>query len=702
MAEQPEKMTDEALVSLVDTEFDHALGVPGGDIAEQRALAFDYYMSKLIGNEVEGRSKVVTADVAEIVDSIMPSLLRIFTVAHNVVSFDPVGDEDEKGAEQESDDVSYVFFKKNPAFTILFFWFFDALVQKNGVVKAWWDDSEKVTKETYKGLSNEELGQILQDDDDELEIVELEERTDTIVQDVPTAIGAIPMPIEGIVNDVVIERKTKRGQTRVAAVAPEECRISSDSNSPDPSEARMVGQECDKTRSELIEMGFSKKLVYELPVVNTAQESPESKARKDKSDERLETSLDRSQQKVRIREAYIRVDFDGDGRSELRQVITAVGGVGNKTADGKASGSRLLSNEEVDRQPFHVITPHPIPHKHFGRATAEKVMDIQTVMTTLLRQQLDNLYHTNNPGHAVWESGIGDNTLDDLLTTRVGRVARFRRPPNESYAPMTVPFTAAASFPMLEHFDKLKRDRTGVSSDGQGLSPDALKNVQISVLANQMDLSRMKIEAIARVFAETGIRSLFLHIHELELKHQNKARRVKLRNEWVNVDPTAWRTRYDMTVNIGLGIGSREQSILHLEQIWQKQAEMAQNGGMNLTVTPRNLYNTAAEMVKATLMQEPGRYFTDPGDKTAPPPSDEQQQLQQLQAQLTQRQQQLDAREQQLDMLELQARHQRDMQDLQIKQQKVNNDFTIALEDIATKLTAIELNSGQNVPGAKV
>lgn len=680
------QLTERELLAIVDAEFEASMGVEGGEISTERARSWDYYLSKPIGNEIEGESQIVTSDVADVVDGIMPSLLRIFTTADNLVSFDPVGEEDIQWAEQESDYVNYVFFKQNPAFLILYSWFFDALVQKNGIVKAWWDDSEVVSTETYQGLSEAELVELLADE--ELEPVEREERV------IETAeAGQI---LRAPVHDIKFHRVSKIGRARVDNVPPEEYRISADSRSLDPSSARMVGQEREATRSELLEMGFDPELVDGLPANGSnLLRSGETIARHDKSDEMSDSPHDRSQDKILVREAYIRVDYDGDGRSELRQVFTA--------------GNTVLSNEEVDRQPFHVISPQPLPHKHFGRATAEKVMDVQEVSTTLLRQVLMNLYHTNNPGHAVWEMGIGENTLDDLLTTKVGSFKRFARPVSESWAPITVPFTAGQTFPMLEFFDKVKRDRTGISSDAQGLSPDALKNIQTSVLTQAFDLSRMKVEAIARIFAETGIKSLFLHLHELLMKHQQKAQRVRLKNRFVSVNPQTWRTRFDMTVNIGLGIGTREQNLLHLEAIFQKQVAMAETGGMNLTVTPRNLFNTASEIVKNANLKQPSMFFTDPGDKLSPPPAEEQIQLQQMQAQLQARQQQLDAQKQQLDMQSQQIerekvvlQHQREVAELERKREADKDNFMVEMEKIRTKLTELELNAKTNVPGSKV
>lgn len=670
------KFTEEDLVTIVDQEFESAMGAEGGEVSAERAKAWNYYLSKKFGDEIDGQSQVVTSDVADVVDGIMPSLLRIFTTADNLVNFDAVGPEDSEKAAQESDYVNYVFFKQNKSFPILYNWFFDALVQKNGIVKAWWDDSEIVTEESYQGLSEAELFELLEDS--ELEPIERSERAAETID----ASGQI---VDGIVHDITFRRISKRGKVHVENVPPEEYRISSDARELDPSTARMVGHEREVTRSELVEMGFDENIIDSLPSTSADYwDSPEAIARRDKADETPHGSVrDRSQEKITLREAYIKIDFDGDGRSELRQVITA--------------GGKLLSNDVADRQPFHVISPQPLPHKHFGRATAEKVMDVQEVSSTLLRQVLDNLYHTNNPGKNVWEQAIGETTLDDLLTTRIGRIARFNRPVNEAYSVDTVPFTAAASFPMVEYFDKVKRDRTGISSDSEGLTPESLKNIQTTVLAQSTDLSKMKIEAIARIFAETGIKSLMLHIHELLMKHQDKAQVVLLRNQWVDVDPRSWRTRYDVTVNIGLGIGTREQNLMHLNAIWDKQRDIVQNGGGGTLVTPMNIYNTAAEIVKNANLKQPDMFFTK-ADQMAPQsdPMAEQQMA------LAQRQQELDAQGLQFKYDKLSADVDKNQKEFMLKVEKQQDDFFLKMEALMNDLTKLEIDSGKNIKGSRV
>ena len=702
----PDKMTDLELVSIVDAEFESSLGKADGEISQERAKALDFYMSRPLGNEVKGQSQVVTSDVSDVVDGILPSLLRVFASSDNLLYFEPHGEEDIEQAKQESDYINYLFFRRLPWFVILYTWFMDALIQKNGIVKCWWDTSEEVTTESYKGLNEVELA--IFNDDEELEPEEAEERTEIVEQPVMTAIGQIMRPVEQTVFDVTYKRTKKTGRVCVEGVPPEEFRISADARSVDPAEARMTGHEREPTRSELVEMGFDKKLVDSLPAVkDTVYSSPEKIARHDKADESNQDAVqDKSQERVQLREAYIKVDYDGDGRSELRQVFV--------------SGNEVLSNEVVDRSPFHVLTPHIMPHKFFGMAAAEKVMDLQEINTTLVRQILMNLYHTNQPGHGVWEQGMGENTLDDLLTTQVGRVVRFNRPVGDSWAPMSVPFTAGATFPMLEYYDKVKARRTGVRDDGEGLSPDQLKNIQQSVMMQSADMSQMKVEVIARVFAETGIKSLFLHMHELTLKCQDEEDIIELRGKFVPVDPREWRTRKNMIPNVGLGVGSREQNLMHIAAIAERQKEIVANGGMNLLVTPQNIYATAEELVKNSNRRDPQRFFTDPGDAKAPPPSGEQEQLMRAQLEIQKRQQELDAQEQQLKAVKIQLdaqekevkanieaqgmmlQHQRELERIAIEREKVESTHAAAMETIATKLTELEIKFQENVPGAKV
>jgi len=661
-------LSDRDIVAIVDAEFESSMGHAGGEISSERALSWDYYLSKPLGNEVEGRSQVVTSDVSDVVDSVMPSLLRLFTNDENLVNFEPHGVEDTQLARQESDYVNYVFWKRqDDPFILLYNWFFDALVQKNGIIKCWFDESEEVTEESYSGLTEEAFIALL--NDEELEVVDRDEKTLTEM----TPMGEVSVTL----HDVTFKRTTTEGRIRIENVPPEEFRISSDARHVNPSKARMVGHERDITRSDLISMGYDKDLIYSLPSVGMKYGSEEDISRRDKTDEDQDAILKRANELVRVREAFIRIDKQENGKTELRQVIVA--------------GGELLEDNPAERQPFHVLSPQPLPHKFFGRALAEKVMDVQRVNTTLVRQMLDNYYHTNNPGHAVWEQGIGDDTLDDLLTTEIGSIKRFARPPAESYQPITVPFVAGNAFAALEYFDKVKRDRTGIHGDSDGLNPESLKHIQQSVMAESSDLHQMKIETIARIFAETGIKSLFLHIHELILKHFDRSEVIELRGEVVEVDPTEWRNRKNMTVNVGLGIGSRRTKLMQLQAIWEKQVGLAQTGQMGLTVTPDNLFNTASEIVKNAGLKEPRQFFTDPQGQMAPPQPNEALQLQQQQLAVAQRQQQLDAQELQLKQMKMMLDDQAKKLDRAQEDKHHKDEISIKLEQLQNEVAKMQL-----------
>lgn len=683
------KMTDEELSAIVGREFTTAMGATGSEISKERAENWNYYLSKPLGNEIEGQSQIVTSDVSDVVDGMMPPLLSIFTTEDNLAEFKPVGPEDTEKARQESDYVNYVFFNQDDAFMLLYTWFFDALVQKNGIIKSWWDESENVTREAYKGLTDAELAELMEDP--ELEPVEQEEREEETTQEVQTPTGVLTVPETTVVHDVVFERRNKDGKVTVMNIPPEEFRISGDSRSLNPSGARFVGHVREVTRSELVEMGFDKKKVMDLPSTTDMVDSEEEIARHDRTDEWTSNiSADPSQDLIELEEAYIRVDYDGDGRSELRQVFRG--------------GGELLEHDEIDRQPFHVISPKPLPHKHFGRARAEEVKELQKINTTLVRQTHDNLYHTNNPSHAVWEQAMTDNTLDDLLVTRAGSVNRFGRPVNESWAPMSLPFTAKESFAMIEYWDRVKRDRTGIRPEGEGLTPDSLKHIQTSVLSQATEQSQQKIEAVVRIFAETGIKSLFLHIHELLQKHQRKSEVVELRGQFVEVKPQEWRTRKNMKVRIGLGVGTKLQNLIHLNALWEKQMQAIQSGAKEM-LSPKDLYNTGIAIAKNSSLNAPDNFWTDPGDQTfgqSPEMQQAQQIIQQLQQELQSKEHERRVAEIEIDREKNQMQHQRELEKIAVDRDKIADDLAVKMEQISNQLTEFELKYNQDVPGSKV
>ncbi len=581
-------LNDRELHAVVTAEVRDALGYLGtdSDLAEERADALRYYMGEPFGDEREGRSKVVSRDVADTVEWILPSLLRVFAAGDDVVRFEPVGPEDEAFAAQASDYVNHVFAKENKGFLILYTWFKDALIQKNGIVKYWWEERESTAKESYAGLSEPEFVALAADPD--VEVLEHSTQEGVIASN-----GAGAAVIS---HDVTIKRTRRDGRVRIEPVPPEEFLISRRARSME--DAAFVGHRVYKTRSELIAAGYSRAVVEDLPTFVETDDSEEELARWDGDELPSGESRDPMMQTVEVVEAYIKVDADGDGIAELMKVTLA-----------GADGGVLLDKEPIDHVPFAALCPVPMPHKFFGLSVADLVMDLQRIKSVLWRQMLDNLYLTNNPQREVIVSRLEKGGLDDVLNARVGGIIRAKQ--EGAVRELAVPHAAAASFPMLEYVDKVRAGRTGVSPAVTGIDAEALSN-QTATGVNQMSAAaNQRIELIARIFAETGVRDLFRGLLRLLITHQDKARVVRLRNQWVPMAPARWNPEMDVTVEVGLGHGSRDQQIGYLSQILNLQKEALANGGMGM-VTPKNLYNTLAKLVQWAGLKSVAPYFGDP------------------------------------------------------------------------------------------
>ena len=536
-------LSNEDLLNRCQIEINSAIGYLETETTADRAEAMDYYLRKPYGNEVDGSSQVVTGEVAEAIDGALPQLIRVFTSNEDAVQFEPVKDGDEEFSEQASDMANWVFYKDNDGFLILHNWFKDALLQKVGVVKAYWESKKDITKEKYQNLSDDELTMLMMDGDFEI----VKQKTDTII-------GADGMMYNS--HNVTIQRVNDNSRIVIENVPPEEFLISKIArtieDSPFVAHRRMID------RGDLVAMGFDKDVVESIPVGDRLEYSPERLARYER-DELPDYSITND---VEIFECYIKIDTNDDGIPELRKVIFG--------------GNTVLLNEECDYVPFHSICPVPVPHIFFGQSLADRSMDIQLEKSTILRQMFNNLYLTNNYRVAAVE---GQVNMDDLLTSTAGGVVRVKNA--NAITPLTVQSTASQSFPMFEYLDGALAKRTGVSDMQQGLDPNVLQNVSATAVAAMTQQSAGKLELIARIFAETGVKSLFKGILHLLCKYQEKERTIRLRGKWVSFDPREWNDQYDVTINVGLGNGNRQEQIAMLQMILSKQEEIIGKYGAN-------------------------------------------------------------------------------------------------------------------------
>ena len=612
-----DKVTELELKNIIGQEINNSMGYMGGNLSAQRKKSLEYYMGEPLGTEIDGRSQVVSTDVADTVETILPNLLKIFTASDQTVKCEPVKAEDVALAEQATNYINYIFNKDNPGFSILYTWFKDALIEKNGIVKVYWDESEKVEQETYENLSQEEY-KILTDNDD-VEVIDEESFVDEFAKKQIEELQQIALSQGQEMEDIptpklyncIIKRTSSSGKVKIENIPPEEFLIQRSAKSIE--DASFVAHRVLKTRSDLIQMGFDRDIVDDLPTQNNITFNDERLTRFSDIDESpLNDAPDESTQDIEIYECYVKCDMDGDGVAELRKVIVA-----------GSEASTILSNMPCDFIPFCSLTPIPMPHRFYGRSVSELVEDVQLVKSTVMRQLLDNMYLTNNNRVAIMDGMVN---LDDLLTSRPGGVVRTKQPPSQVMLPMQNQTISQQAFPLLEYLDTVRETRTGVTRYSQGLDADALNKTATGV-NTLMSQSQMRMELIARVFAETGIKDLFKRIFELTVKYQNKERIVELNNKFVPVSPTEWKNRYNISINVGLGAGSKDQQIVMLNNILQKQLQAFQLQGNKEypMVTLKNIYNSLAKIIEEAGLKNVENYFVNPDEgkelvQPSPPP----------------------------------------------------------------------------------
>lgn len=644
-------INDTTLLSIIDTSLSNSMGGYSSDLENDQALAMDYYHGRPYGDEQDGLSSVVTRDVMETVEWTMPSLMRVFAGGEKVAEFDAVGQEDEEQSVQETDYINHVFNKENDGFTILYTWFKSALLQKNSYLKVWVEDEEKTTTETYENLTEMGLAQVLEQEG--AVAIESDTHYESVIQ--PDPMTGQPIEVQVELYDVKVEITTTSKKVKVANVPNEEMRISRNTSGLSLRGASFVSHSRPMTQSELIGMGFDKKLVKSLASYDGGKDGELEIARDQLNDEDSTQydPADDSMRLIEVDECYIEMDMKETGRSQLWKVLRA--------------GNEILEKEECDFIPFPALSPILMPHQHVGLSEADLVMDIQRIRSVLTRQMLDNLYLSNNPEKEVLDGKVN---MDDLLTSRAGGVKRVKQ--MESIRPLVVPFTAGASIPMLDILDNMREFRTGIGRNNMGLDANTLAQSTKGAFMGAMEQANQRLEMLARTFAETGVRELFLMMHELIVKHYDQSIPVKLNNKFVIVNPLEWKERTNMTVVVGLGTGNRDAELQQLLSLAEKQElHLAQGSPL---VTLKNVYNTYARLIDRSGLKSPEMFFTDPDSQEAK--QLEQQKAQQKQQDpnemLIQAQLKIEQDKVMMDNKELEHKTAMEIEELEIKKREIS------------------------------
>ena len=587
------KLSKSKLLALISQEITNSLGFYSSDLAKQREDALKYYLGEPLGNEVEGRSSVVSQDLLEVVESMLPSLMRMFTQSDKMVNFEPQNAEDVPYAEQITDYCNFIFNRDNDGFSILHSMFKTALLQKNGFCKVYWKTSKQQKRETYKHLDETQYQALLIDD--EVEIINTEVIEEEDLQ---------------LFYDVELRRSKEYGRCQIDAVPPEEILVSSRAKS--LKDCDFIAHRVTKTVSELVDMGFNRKDVENLPSAEEEVFNTEAVVRRSYDDATTDLEaqmIDPSMRVKQITECYMRADVDGDGIAELRKIIVGGSGYNNYI---------ILENEEINTLPFAMCVAIPMPFRFFGLSMYDLLADVQNMSTAITRQTLDNMYLQNNARTMVVD---GQANLDDILTNRVGGIVRVKSP--NAVTPIQAPNFLNEGLAMMQKIDQLKEKRSGVPNQLMGLNPDTInKSHTTAQSVNQMmNSSTQRIELIARSFAD-GVKDIFKNILAVICEYQDQERIVKLRGQFVPMNPREWTDHYDCTVQVGLGTGNQDQRLQVLQQVLNVQEKMISMGGMGM-VTPQTIYNTIEAYLQNSGYKDATQFFNNPSQQPPPQPQEQ-------------------------------------------------------------------------------
>lgn len=581
--------TDEDFLAIVGEERRQSIGFEHDSVLlSERERALNYYKGEMPDlPTMENRSQAVSTDIADAIDSLLPDLIEIFE-GDDVVTFIPISEQDEQGADQETDYVRQVVFDENDGFKIFYSMFKDALQVKTGVAKAWWEKNP-IAPEVFTGKSIMEMTLASQDG----EIGD--------VQQAGTDDQQQPL------FNFTLTKEDPGGRVKISPIPPEDFTVGRDTI--ELREATYCAFRSRPRAQQLIKDGYDPEVVRELPQYGTTTDQTLMLAR-DTAGEHYDMQWVVGQhdlRQVEIVEHYIRVDAREAGTPQIWRVVTG------------GTEQILLDKEEVDAIPFFGLTPIIVAHRFYGESIADRLIELQRIKTALTRMALDSGYFALNQRMEVAMDRSNAFTISDLLRNEPNMPVRSKS--GDALRPLSAGALNFNPYEALEYFSVQVEQRTGIFRAAQGMDPDTLHDTASGAMG-MLAAAQKRVRLIARIFAETGIKDMMLGVHALLRKHASGEAVKRIRGQWIPVDPSAWAERNQMAIQIGLGSAGRREELANMGQILGLQEKIVtmQGGAQGPIVTLTDVYNAVQRFTTKMGEKAPERFFSDPAQTPPPPP----------------------------------------------------------------------------------
>lgn len=680
-----EKITEQELISFIDQAVSNSI-TEKGDFSTVNKDLFDNYMGLPFGDEMEGRSSVVSTDVADLVESDMTSLARVFLGAGEVIEFrpnNPTNPTDLQEAQEKNAYIPHIIRNAKDSFRTLHGFLKNIEIQKIGMLEYGIRKSKKVETKHYEGISEDELILVMDylkkmDKVKSVKIISKESIYDSDQQ----------------VFNLEINLTYECEEFFLCNVPPEDAIISSNSESKD--DAELIGKKFRKTRSQLIADGFDKNLVRSLPLSRSNTDSTTIKAERyrDEGAEEYKTPIQHwANEIIEGYDVYVSIDYDNDGIAERRHIVKC--------------GKVILENEPFAHIPFAIASAMLMPHSLIGRCRAELAMVTQRVQSVLTRQILDNVYLVNNGRNLV--NMNAKVNMDDLLTVRPNGIVRHSgsMPAQEAVFPLITPYIGDKALQVVQYMDSKRAQSTGSLMANQGLKEDALHKETATRFRGVEDAAAAKIELVARVIAETAWKDLYEGAAWFASHYQNDEQEIAVLGKALTVNPAGWKFDHSLDAVVGTGAGDDQKIMESISALLTVQEKLKMSG--SVIVDEVKIYNLVKKLTRTLGIYNVADYFNDPAVPEQVVKAENEIMKQQLAAVQQQMQNPLAEAEQvkgqvalasqqakqEFEMAKLMVQIRQDQQNLQEEQRQFN-------AEMLRKLTELELNARQNVPGALI